>query len=258
MAKTSTHLIAAGLALGIATAAAARAAHADDDGPIRINRPGAYALRHDIKLRKDGVAVRITADNVTLDLKGRSLVGPGGKAGIGILIASAKNVHVKNGSLSRFGFAVQVEDSRNVKIEGLQITGLDLGGPPPGEVGIHVLNSRGLEVTRNVIVDVFLGIFVRGGGSGGNRIAGNTLTGGEQGQLGVCYNPDASGSPAGPSGDLVYNNLISRFNVGIQTMTHSLGNIFRENAIAFAQKAVEELSPPGANLFEDNSSVALP
>jgi hypothetical protein len=256
MAKTGTHVAAVGLALGVA--AAAVPAHGDDGGPIRIRRPGVYALRHDIKLRKDGVAVRITADNVTLDLKGRSLVGPGGKAGIGILIAGASNVRVENGSISRFGFGVQVEDSSNVKVEGLQITGLDLGGPPPGEVGIHVLNSRGLEVTRTVIVDVFLGIFVRGGASGGNRIAGNTLTGGSQGQLGICYNPDGSGSPAGPSGDLVHGNLVSRFNVGIQTMPQSLGNVFRQNAIAFAQKAVEELSPPGANLFEDNSSVALP
>src|SRR5687767_15493083 len=54
--------------------------------------------------------------------------------------------------------------------------------------------------------EVFLGVFVRGGGSGGNRIAGNTITGGEDGQLGICYNPTDTGGSAGPAGDLVYRS----------------------------------------------------
>ena len=58
-------------------------------------------------------------------------------------------------------------------------------------------NSRAVFVERNVISRTFLGVFVRGGGSGGNRIAENTLVGGESGQLGICYNPDGSGSADG-------------------------------------------------------------
>ena len=97
----------------------------------------------------------------------------------------------------------------------------------------------------------------RGGGSGGNRIAENTLSASVNGQLGICYNPDGLGTPAGPSGDLVYNNLVSGFNIGVQTSAESAGNIFRENDIAFRQQAVQELSPAGANVFAENTAVDL-
>lgn len=95
-----------------------------------------------------------------------------------------------------------------------------------------------------------------GTGLGGNRIAGNTLTGGQHGQLAICYDPDGLGTPAAPSGDLVCNNLISRFNLGIQTSTGTAGNIFKENAIAYVQQGINELAP-GSNVFEDNASTAI-
>jgi hypothetical protein len=120
-----------------------------------------------------------------------------------------------------------------------------------------IVNSRAVEVTRNTISRVFLGVFVRGGGSGGNRISENTISAGANGQLGICYNPDGLGTAAGPSGDLVYANLVSGFNIGIQTSPESLGNIFRENDVAFRQAAVQELSPAGANLFADNAEIGL-
>jgi hypothetical protein len=109
---------------------------------------------------------------------------------------------------------------------------------------------------ENIVSRTFLGIFVRGGGSGGNRIAANTITGGQNGQIGICYNPDGSGSPAGPKGDLVYNNLISRFNIGIQTSSQTVGNIFRENNIAYFQQAINEVTA-GSNVFVDNTAVAI-
>jgi hypothetical protein len=224
---------------------------------VRIERPGSYRLRHDVRLKGTGAAIVIAADGVTLDLGGHTLTGPGGKLGTGIMVEGRRNVSVKNGTLHGFGFGVQVVNSVNVKVQGLQITGDDAGGPPPGEVGILVLNSRGVEATRNVIARVFLGLFVRGGGSGANRLFENTLAGGDTGQIGICYNPDGLGTPTGPSGDLVYLNLVSGFKIGIQTSPETRGNLFRENDIAFVQKAIEELSPAGANLFEGNSEISL-
>jgi hypothetical protein len=226
-------------------------------GTIRIDRPGSYRLRHDVRLKGPGAAIVIAADGVSLDLAGHALSGPGGKLGTGIMIDGRRNVSVKNGTLRAFGFGVQVANSVNVKLQGLQITGDDAGGPPPGEVGILIVNSRGVEATRNVIARVFLGLFVRGGGSGANRLFENTLAGGSTGQIGICYNPDGLGTPVGPSGDLVYLNLVSGFKIGIQTSPDTRGNLFRENDIAFVLKAIEELSPAGANLFEGNSEIAL-
>jgi Right handed beta helix region len=224
---------------------------------IRITRPGSYRLSHNVRLGSAGNAIVISSGGVSLDLRGHALIGPGGKEGTGILVQGGHDVSVRNGTIQGFGFGVQVVNAFNVKIQGLQINGEDGGGPPPGEVGIQILNSRGVEAFRNTISRVFLGVFVRGGASGRNRIAENTLAAGANGQLGICYNPDGLGTPAGPSGDLVYNNLVSGFNIGIQTSAQSTGNIFRENDIAFLQQAVQELSPAGANVFAENTEIGL-
>lgn len=224
--------------------------------PTVISRPGCYVLARSFSLEGPGAAVVIASSQVSFDLSGRTLTGPGGKEGVGIRVEGASGVHVFGGLLTRFGTGVEVLNANNVRIEGLHIQGKDAGGPPPGEVGVMIVNSRAVFVERNVISRIFLGIFVRGGGSGGNRISENTLTGGEAGQLGICYNPDGSPSPDGPSGDLVYNNLVSRFNVGIQTSPGTSGNIVRENDIAYFQMAIQELGP-GQNVFAENTTVAL-
>jgi nitrous oxidase accessory protein NosD len=226
------------------------------DGAIRITRPGSYVLRRDVRLRAAGVAVEITASHVTLDLNGHALLGPRGQSGVGVRIAGASGVHVHGGNVAFFGIGVEVREAVNVRISGLQVQGEDSGGPPPGEVGVMIFNSRGVVVEKNVITGTFLGVFVRGGASSGNRIADNTITGGRNGQLGVCYNPDGLGTPAGPRGDRVYNNLISRFQTGIQTSAGSAGNIFRENDIAFLAQAIEEVTP-GSNVFEGNAQIAI-
>jgi len=220
-----------------------------------ITQPGSYVLVRGFTLTEPGTAILITASDVTLNLAGNTLTGPGGKQGVGVQVEGASSVRIHGGTLGAFGTGVQVSASSNVRVENLQIDGEDLGGPPPGEVGILIFNSRAVVVEHNVVSRTFLGIFVRGGGSGGNRIANNTLTGGSNGQLAICYNPDGLGTPDGPSGDLVYNNLASRFNLGIQTSSGTVGNIFRENAIAFFQEAINEVSP-GQNVFEGNTSIA--
>ena len=103
-----------------------------------------------------------------------------------------------------------------------------------------------------MIARVFLGLFVLGGGSGANRLFENTLAGGDNGQVGICYNPDGLGTSTGPSGDLVYLNLVSGFKIGIQTSPDTRGNLFRENDLAFVQEGIEEESPAGANVFDGN------
>jgi hypothetical protein len=221
-----------------------------------ITESGSYVLVHDIELGTPGTAITIAASNVSLNLNGHALVGPGNKQGVGIGIEGVSSVSVRNGTIVSFGTGVRIANSHDVRVQDLQIRGEDLGGPPPGEVGVLVMNSRAVVLKDNTVSRAFLGFFVRGGGSGGNRIAGNTLTGGQNGQIGICYNPDGSGPLAGPKGDLVYNNLISRFNLGIQTSLQTIGNIFRENNIAFFQQAINEVTP-GSNVFEDNTAIAI-
>ncbi len=225
--------------------------------PKIITEPGAYFLERGFRLSSADAAIEIRSDNVSLDLNGQTLSGPGNKEGVGITVQGATGVRLYNGRLDGFGIGVEVTDSNNVAIHDLQIIGEDLGGPPPAiEIGVLIVNSRAVVVKENVISKTFLGIFVRGGGSGGNRIAHNTLSGGENGGLAICYNPSPSGADDGPSGDLVYGNLLSRFGTGIATSSQSIGNIFRGNDIAYFGQAISEASA-GSNVFVSNNSTMI-
>ena len=224
---------------------------------IVIRRPGSYTLRRHLTARGQRPLITIGADQVSLDLNGFSLTGPGGKSGEGIVIEGRQNVRVHNGFLSDFGTAVRVGDSTNVDVSDLQITGDDLPGLPP-ETGVLLVNSRGVHVVRNVISRTFLGIFVRGGGSGANTIKANTIAGGDNGQLGVCYNPAPGADPAvdGPSGDVVAENHISRFQVSIQLSPATRANVFVRNYLNFFDAAIEE-GTPGANTLANNLETDL-
>jgi nitrous oxidase accessory protein NosD len=222
-----------------------------------ITRPGSYVLGSNVEVGAGLTGIRVLVDNVTIDFAGLTLKGPGGPGTIGIDVRGASNVTIRNGSLVGLGIGVVLTEATNVVVEDLQIHATDAGGAPPNvEIGVLLVNSRGVKVVRNVVTDVFLGIFVRGGGSGGNRIAENTITGGDNGQLGICYNPAEGAGPAGPEGDLVYDNHISRMNVGAAFSEGSIDNVFTENTMAFFEMAVDEKTA-GSNVIEDNQSVQL-
>lgn len=224
--------------------------------PTVIDEPGLYTLQRNIATSNADPAIVIRSNNVTLNLNGRSVTGPGSRMGIGIQVENSAGVRVHGGTVAGFGTNVRIVGSNNVRIEDLEIVGYDLGGSPPDiETGVMIVNSRAVLVRSNVISRTFLGIFVRGGGSGGNRIVENTVTGGMNGMLGICYNP-APGSNAAPQGDLVYGNLISRFTTGIATSDQTRNNIFRENAIAYFSMPVQE-AVGGSNVFADNTTTMM-
>jgi parallel beta-helix repeat protein len=250
------------LALGLLIAVPASASATErltfgDRGPNVITRPGQYVLRRSVTMAGDGPAVVIKANNVTLDLDGYSLSGPGGKTSVGILVEGQHNVRIRNGHVASFGIGVRIVDSRGVDVHDLVITGEDQPAAPP-EVGILAVNSRGLRITENTVSRTFLGIFVRGGGSGANTIKSNTVAGDQNGQLGICYNPAMGADPAtdGPQGDVVTGNHVSRFNVGIQASPASRGNVFADNYVAAFETGVDERTP-GSNVFTDNQVVMI-
>jgi parallel beta-helix repeat protein len=223
--------------------------------PIVITRSGNYVLNRDV-INVPGTAIQIEANEVTLDLDGHRIIGPGGRQGVGIAVVGAANVRVRNGHLGRLGIGVQLMGATNVVVEDLQIDGVDSGGAPPDvEIGILLVNSRGCRISNNVITETFLGIFVRGEGSGGNRVTDNVITGGDQGELAICYNPVPGGS-GGPDGDLVAGNLVSRFRRGMSFSDGSAGNVVRDNTVAYFDLDIVEASP-GQNLIEDNRVVQI-
>ena len=220
----------------------------------RIDRPGSYILARSLDDMTTGI--HITSSAVTLDLNGHQILGPGGLQGVGIRIEGAHGVEVRNGSIANFGFGVTVESSNNVVLRNLRIRaqGLAVTSPPP-ETGIMIVQSKNVVVENNAIFSTGLGIFVRGGRSWGNRIRGNTVTAGANGLLGICYNP-APDDPQGPRGDLVHDNLITGFNVGIQASETSMYNVFRGNTISYRTSAIEFRNDTNEDV--DNVGVIFP
>ncbi len=219
--------------------------------PTVLDVPGHYFLGRDIA-SGEGIAIRIVADDVTLDLAGQVIYGPGGRQGVGISVEGASNVRIFGGHLQRLGIGVVGTNATNLVVEGLQIDGIDSGGAPPDvEIGVMLINSRGAEIVDNVITDTFLGVFVRGEESGGNRVSGNLITGGDNGELAICYNPAPGETGGGPDGDLVTDNVVSHFRRGLSLSADSAGNVVRDNTIAYFDISIQEATA-GSNLVEDN------
>jgi parallel beta-helix repeat protein len=220
-----------------------------------INTPGNYLLRSDLRSTAVRPGVEIVASGVTLNLGGHQIIGPGGNQGVGVMIRGVSGVSVTNGKISSNAFGVVVDNGSNVALRDLQIRGTDFAvSAPPPEVGVMLVHSRNVVVEDNLIYEAGLGIFVRGSGSRGNRIANNTITAGQNGLIGICYNP-ASDDPVGPSGDLVEGNLATGFNLGVQTNAAS-NNVFRGNTLFFKSAGFEFNENPNEEI--ENTLVMLP
>lgn len=232
---------------------------------IEINRSGSYRLSDDVAVR-NGDAIVITASDVTLNLDGRVITTSAPGTGRGIFINGASGVSIRNGKIRGFNSNVMIANSVNVNVEALQIVGGNLApNNGPTEIGVQIVNSRSVFVSRNNISSVNLGIFVRGGNSAGNRIFENTLVGGgnpANNLLGICYNPAATGGTNGPRGDNIYNNYIARFGYAIAISAGSLHNIFNENTTASFLGGFREpealVENGGTNVSDGNIVVTIP
>ncbi len=232
---------------------------------LNITRSGSYRLSDDITVA-NGDGIVISAPNVSLNLNGHSVRTRREGTGRGIFISGVEGVSVRNGKIGGFNSNVMVMNATNIVVEGLQITGGGLapsGGPT--EIGVNIVNGRAVTLNKNVISSVNLGIFVRGGGSTGNRIFENVVVGGAtpgNNLLGICYNPAPNGGTEGPRGDNIYNNVITRFGFAIAISDGSVHNIFNENNLASFNGGFREpgtlVSGGGTNVAEGNLSVTIP
>jgi hypothetical protein len=76
--------------------------------PFVISAPGNYFLATDLTSSAPGVAITIDANEVVLDLNGRSLKASGAAAspniGIGIAVLNHEDVIIQNGDIDKFGY----------------------------------------------------------------------------------------------------------------------------------------------------------
>ncbi|MFN0149660.1 MAG: NosD domain-containing protein [bacterium] len=227
--------------------------------PTVITTPGEYLVANDFSVSAEtGDGIVIQADDVMLDLGGHVISGPGNKLGRAIVVDGANRARVSNGTVATFGIGVALQSAEHCIVRGINIEGGDETAAPPAnppQIGFLLVNSSRNFVGRNTCTLVNLGIFVRGGGSSGNRIAHNLVVGGDNGLLAICYNPAMGEGPAGPSGDLVIENKLSRFGKGIQTSEGSSYNGFNANVIEYFALAWEDFN--GTNQFLNNITTQI-
>jgi hypothetical protein len=111
---------AAGSALAFETAQPVTAT-AINAVPFVISTPGNYYLAHDLTFSGAGVAIVIAADEVVLDLNGRSLNAAGAatspNVGIGIAVLNHEDCIIQNGDINKFGAYAVLLDATDGKKE---------------------------------------------------------------------------------------------------------------------------------------------
>jgi parallel beta-helix repeat protein len=137
--------------------------------PVTITKPGTYSLNQDLFCSTTGNAITISADNVTLNLKGHILLGP--QTGFGVYVGAHENVVVENGTISGFWFGVWFVGTGSSQVTGISAMGA-------GNAGVVLSNSYDNTVSGCVLSqNHFNGLWCGDGGSTANTIANNTANG---------------------------------------------------------------------------------
>ena len=79
--------------------------------PYRIEQSGTYRLADDLVYpAPDGAAITIGADEVTLDMNGKTLRGSAGSSSgaIGVMAIDRRGIHIANGQISGFYFGIDI------------------------------------------------------------------------------------------------------------------------------------------------------
>ncbi|MBN1475781.1 right-handed parallel beta-helix repeat-containing protein [Candidatus Sumerlaeota bacterium] len=122
--------------------------------PFPASASGSYYLTGDLTAPADTDGITISADHVTIDLNGFSLIGGGGTTGNGIVTTSNDSITICNGVVRDWGDeGIDLFGGEDILIEGIQATN-------NGGNGIFSGNSS--VVSRCVATDnVGYGIWVR-------------------------------------------------------------------------------------------------
>jgi hypothetical protein len=167
--------------------------------PIIIDTPGSYVLTTDLHVTAaETNAIEITVDNVTLDLGGHLVRGPGPSSveGVGIFGWFVSKVSIRNGSVTGFGTGIKVGGSGGYegvnRFEGLSISdcgsdGIRFNGGTARDIvvqniGFASASGFGFVCTDCSISDVtvrssFYGFLVLRGTAGNCTAIGNEYSG---------------------------------------------------------------------------------
>ena len=197
-------------------------------------------LEHDLTCPGD--AITVGANDVTIDLNGHAITGPGPGSGIGITVRQRSGVSIKGGTISGFATGIMVAQSTGVVIKDGHFTqtreAVFFAGTTGSVVKANVMwqnvlrgvmlrpTGSGLvstdnQVMDNEITDTPSGILVFG--QPGNTLKGNTISGSTVGAI------DLTGG--GASGNVIKENILTASAAGIKFGAGWVGNDIRGNTI---------------------------
>jgi nitrous oxidase accessory protein NosD len=126
--------------------------------PCTITQPGFYYLAKNLSSTGNGIHVQ--ADDVTLDLAGFTLTGPG-SANNGINISGQKNVEVRNGTVRNFDTGIYAYTSVSPRIMSMRAesnaTGIICWSQGALVMGCHAFNNSigfDLSGSANILQNV--------------------------------------------------------------------------------------------------------
>lgn len=172
--------------------------------PYTINTPGFYYLGADLASAGSGITINV--DNVTIDLMGFNLTGPGSGYDIGIELQGRVNVEIRNGTVRRF-VAAGIQStvaSRNIRIINMRLhengNGINLVGQHHLIQNCNASNNNYTGITTFGSYSMITGnVSCNNGGSGisatgdGHSLIGNVASDNEYYGFNLSYAP--AGAP---------------------------------------------------------------
>jgi parallel beta-helix repeat protein len=158
--------------------------------PYTISASGFYYITKDLNYTGSGDAIIVSVDDVTLDLMGFSLVGPGRNSGNndGIRVTGQSNLEIRNGTLTNFGRSGIYDatsagtDRRVIEVRatGNGSSGINLSGPSSLVQNCTASNNGGLGIQAGEGSSVVASVVYNNKGGGisagdGSIVYGNTV-----------------------------------------------------------------------------------
>ena len=195
-----------------------------------LNSPGKYVLENDLTGCAGAFAIKITSDDVDLDLNGHVISGSGG--GFGVYIFNADDVTVKNGAISDFHTGIEITRSTRVEISKAEISAND--------IGVRALSSDDIVISENTIIfNNENGVDIS---SGSHTIKGNTVD--ANGSDGIKLSRVTS---TRIDGNKIRDNMVNGLSVYNSTDVNILNNLIQRNTVGVF------LSRVGDSRFHNNT-----
>jgi parallel beta-helix repeat protein len=156
--------------------------------PYTISNPGFYYLTGNLSYSGTGTGITVASDDVTIDLMGFRISGPG-SGGFGIYLYDGttghKNVEVRNGTLNGWqyglldGTAVNSQNNRalNLRVQNCSQTGISLASGGGNQVKGCIADSCNIgilvfsgAISDNAVTNCVNGIY------GAGMVSGNTVS----------------------------------------------------------------------------------